>query len=93
MPTDPSDKRTLFKEDVALAEQNGKLFENFLLGMWEAGLRPKRVLLQTGCKGYGQHFGPIVSPVVEDDVGRARIFGEANFYCRFFSISFLCMPL
>ncbi|KZO91453.1 hypothetical protein CALVIDRAFT_568248 [Calocera viscosa TUFC12733] len=80
MPTQASDKRTLFKEDEELANINGKLLDNFLEGLLAAGLRPTRVLLQTGCKGYGQHYGPIITPVVEDDRSRARKFFEANFY-------------
>ena len=55
-------KVTLFKEAAALAEINGKLMHNFVYGMYEAGLRPKRILLQTGCKGYGQHIVSQVDP-------------------------------
>ncbi|KZO91436.1 hypothetical protein CALVIDRAFT_602250 [Calocera viscosa TUFC12733] len=81
IPTQASNKRTLFKEAEELANINGKLLDNLLEGISAAGLHPKRVLLQTGCKGYGQHYGPIITPVVEDDRCRARVFHEANFYC------------
>ncbi len=51
--TDPKDPKQLWAgEDPAreLAILNGKLFFNFLEGMKAAGLRPKRILLQTGGK-------------------------------------------
>ncbi len=59
---------------------NGKIFENFLEGLYLAGLRPKRILLQTGCKGYGQHYGPMICPLIEDSVPTARYYKEPNFY-------------
>ncbi|KAI1623274.1 hypothetical protein EDD37DRAFT_610584 [Exophiala viscosa] len=80
MPVAASDSRTLFKEAEELAEINGKIFHNFLEGLYLAGLRPKRILLQTGCKGYGQHYGPMICPLIEDSVPNARNYKEPNFY-------------
>jgi hypothetical protein len=50
MPVKATDERKLFNETEELANVNGKLLDNFLEGLWKAGLRPKRVLLQTGAK-------------------------------------------
>jgi hypothetical protein len=51
--TDPEDPTQLWAAAAQLAEINGKLFYNFLEGIKAAGLRPKRVLLQTGEKVTG----------------------------------------
>jgi nucleoside-diphosphate-sugar epimerase len=53
------------------------LLRNFLGGLEQANLKPKRVLLQTGAKHYGFHMGPANSPSFETD---PRITLENNFY-------------
>jgi nucleoside-diphosphate-sugar epimerase len=50
---------------------------NFLGGLEQAKLKPRRVLLQTGAKHYGFHMGPATAPSFETD---ARITLENNFY-------------
>ncbi|KAJ5263935.1 hypothetical protein N7478_011540 [Penicillium angulare] len=50
---------------------------NFLHGLKEAALQPKRFLLQTGAKHYGFHMGPATNPSFESD---PRITLEDNFY-------------
>ena len=50
---------------------------NFLGGLRQANLTPRRVLLQTGAKHYGFHIGPATNPSFETD---PRIHLEANFY-------------
>ncbi|CAH0036808.1 unnamed protein product [Clonostachys rhizophaga] len=52
-PVAASDNRTLSKESEELADINGKIFDNCSEGLYLTGLRTKRILLQTGCKGYG----------------------------------------
>lgn len=41
----------------ALVDANVEPFKNFLSALDLAGLRPKRILLQTGGKNYGVHIG------------------------------------
>ncbi|KAJ5080816.1 hypothetical protein N7456_013526 [Penicillium angulare] len=53
------------------------LIRNFLGGLKEADLQPKRFLLQTGAKQYGFHMGPATNPSFESD---PRITLEDNFY-------------
>jgi hypothetical protein len=48
--TEPKDQSRLWAGAAELAEVNGRLFYNFLDGIKVAGIRPKRVLLQTGGK-------------------------------------------
>lgn len=53
------------------------LIVNFAQGLKDAGLKPKRFLLQTGAKHYGFHIGPATNPSFETD---ARVTLENNFY-------------
>lgn len=48
--TEPKQRTALWAGAKELAEVNGQLFLNFLEGMKVAGIKPKRVLLQTGGK-------------------------------------------
>lgn len=48
--TEPKERTALWAGAKELAEVNGQLFLNFLEGMKAAGIKPKRVLLQTGGK-------------------------------------------
>lgn len=48
--TEPKDPTQLWAGAAELAEINGILFYNFLEGIKAAGIKPKRVLLQTGGK-------------------------------------------
>jgi hypothetical protein len=48
--TEPKERTALWAGAKELAEVNGQLFLNFLEGMKVAGIKPKRVLLQTGGK-------------------------------------------
>ncbi|KAF2131474.1 hypothetical protein P153DRAFT_196104 [Dothidotthia symphoricarpi CBS 119687] len=50
-----------------LVEANVGPFKNFLNSLPLAGLKPKRILLQTGGKNYGVHIGRVRTPVVESD--------------------------
>jgi hypothetical protein len=53
------------------------LIVNFAQGLKDAGLKPKRFLLQTGAKHYGFHIGPATNPSFETD---KRVLLENNFY-------------
>lgn len=53
------------------------LLVNFSNGLRDAGLKPKRFLLQTGAKHYGFHIGPATNPSFETD---PRVTLENNFY-------------
>lgn len=55
----------------------GTLLKNFMAGLQQSRLKPKRFLLQTGAKHYGFHIGPATNPSFESD---PRIDLEANFY-------------
>lgn len=48
--TEPKDRSVLWAGAEELAQVNGQLFYNFLEGLKAAGIRPKRILLQTGGK-------------------------------------------
>ncbi len=70
--------RTLSSLDkTVLTPLPAELVENFLGGLKEANLIPKRFLLQTGAKNYGFHIGPATSPSFEFD---PRVTLEDNFY-------------
>ena len=51
MPAPSETRLTLWKKAGQVCELNGKIMDQFLQGIVLAGLRPKRVLLQTGGKG------------------------------------------
>lgn len=61
-----------------LVESNVPPFKNFLASLPLAGIKPKRILLQTGGKNYGMHIGRVRTPVVESDQ-QPRHLGP-NFY-------------
>ena len=61
-----------------LMEANIPPFKNFLESLPLAGLKPKRILLQTGGKNYGMHMGRIRTSAVESDP-QPRHLGP-NFY-------------
>ena len=67
----------MWSDADALAKLNTDLLVNFLTGLKDAGLKPKRVLLQTGAKHYGFHIGPATNPSFETD---KRVELENNFY-------------
>jgi nucleoside-diphosphate-sugar epimerase len=61
-----------------LARVNKALFGNFLEALEQAGIRPKRLLLQTGAKNYGVHIGRHRMPANESDPLPKHL--ESNFY-------------
>ncbi|CAK7235566.1 hypothetical protein SBRCBS47491_009336 [Sporothrix bragantina] len=67
----------MWSDAEELATINGNLMRNFLGGLKNASLTPKRFLLQTGAKHYGFHIGPATNPSFESD---PRIEVEPNFY-------------
>lgn len=67
----------MWSDAEELARVNGTLLKNFIAGLQQSGLQPKRILLQTGAKHYGFHIGPATNPSFESD---PRIDLEANFY-------------
>lgn len=50
-----------------LCDVNSALLANFLAALPVAGLKPSRILLQTGAKNYGVHLGRARTPYVESD--------------------------
>jgi nucleoside-diphosphate-sugar epimerase len=50
-----------------LVEANVPPLKNFLESLPLAGIKPKRILLQTGGKNYGMHMGRVRTPLVESD--------------------------
>lgn len=50
-----------------LSDVNSALLANFLNALPLAGLKPARILLQTGAKNYGVHLGRARAPYVESD--------------------------
>ena len=50
-----------------LVDANVPPFRNFLEAISSAGIKPKRILLQTGGKNYGMHVGTGRTPLVESD--------------------------
>ncbi|KAL1791969.1 hypothetical protein ACET3X_009720 [Alternaria dauci] len=61
-----------------LIEANVPPFRNFLASLPKAGLKPKRILLQTGGKNYGVHIGRVRQPIVESDPQPKHL--KPNFY-------------
>ncbi|KAI8936343.1 hypothetical protein NX059_006757 [Plenodomus lindquistii] len=61
-----------------LVESNVPPFRNFLGALPVAGIKPKRILLQTGGKNYGCHVGRVRTSLVESDP-QPRHLGP-NFY-------------
>ncbi|KAH7385609.1 hypothetical protein BKA66DRAFT_583232 [Pyrenochaeta sp. MPI-SDFR-AT-0127] len=61
-----------------LVEANVPPFKNFLNALPVAGIKPKRILLQTGGKNYGMHIGRVRTPLVESDPQPRHL--APNFY-------------
>lgn len=61
-----------------LVKVNSALLKNFLDALPEAGIKPKRFLLQTGAKNYGVHIGRARTPAIESDPQPSHL--EPNFY-------------
>lgn len=81
-PKQDSSGRKLSAMDPAMAEElvktNVPLFKNMLDALPQAGLTPKRILLQTGGKNYGMHIGRVRTPLVESDPQPTHL--SPNFY-------------
>lgn len=63
-----------------LVESNVSPFEAFLNALPIAGIKPKRILLQTGGKNYGMHIGRVRTPLVESDPQPRHL--SPNFYYK-----------
>lgn len=61
-----------------LVKANVPPFESLLDSLPLAGIKPKRILLQTGGKNYGMHIGRVRTPLVESDPQPRHL--EPNFY-------------
>ncbi|KAF9693149.1 hypothetical protein EKO04_008784 [Ascochyta lentis] len=61
-----------------LVEANVPPFKNFLGSLPIAGIKPKRILLQTGGKNYGVHIGRVRTSIVESDPQPRHL--SPNFY-------------
>lgn len=61
-----------------LVEANVPPFKNFLGSLPLAGIKPKRILLQTGGKNYGVHIGRVRTSIVESDPQPRHL--SPNFY-------------
>lgn len=61
-----------------LVEANVPPFKNFLASLPIAGIKPKRILLQTGGKNYGVHIGRVRTSIVESDPQPRSL--SPNFY-------------
>ncbi|KAK4553677.1 hypothetical protein LTR86_009175 [Recurvomyces mirabilis] len=66
------------KAEPRLVEANVPLFRNFLAALPAAGIKPKRILLQTGGKNYGGQIGRARTPFVESDPQPKHL--SNNFY-------------
>ncbi|KAJ0413957.1 hypothetical protein BJY00DRAFT_295991 [Aspergillus carlsbadensis] len=76
-PTQEGNILGMWSDAEELARINSTLLKNFIGGLQQSTLQPKRFLLQTGAKHYGFHIGPATNPSFESD---PRIHLEANFY-------------
>jgi nucleoside-diphosphate-sugar epimerase len=74
-PPEPGAK--LWSNAEEMCRVNTSLLSNFLDALPLAGLKPERVMLQTGAKNYGLHLGSTALPQEETD---PRVHLEANFY-------------
>lgn len=67
-------------------EDNGKMLEDFLISLEEVNGhgRMKRIVLQTGCKHYGAHYGQLAGEAQENDPwpNDGPYEGLYNFYYR-----------
>ncbi|KAF9884289.1 hypothetical protein FE257_001919 [Aspergillus nanangensis] len=73
----PKPGATIWSNAQELYEVNAALLRNSLAALPVAGLKPRRILLQTGAKYYGPHTGTIRLPAIESDL-RSEL--EPNFY-------------
>jgi hypothetical protein len=81
-----ANKESLFGEGEELAAINGKIMHNLLEGLWLAGLRPKRILLQTGGKGVALW----ASRLCADPRGQATVAPMGRSSTRAAKTSYLC---
>lgn len=97
---DPRPGGAIWSNANEMVEVNTKLLSNFLEALPIAGIKPQRIMLQTGAKNYGLHLGPTSVPQVESD---PRVLLEPNFYysqedylwdyCKKHDIGWnICMP-
>ena len=70
----------LWSDVEEMVRLNSLLLSNFLSAMPLASLSPKRIMLQTGAKNYGGHFGPTKQPSVESQSRISETEYEPNFY-------------
>lgn len=74
---EPNHNGTLWSNEEETVKTNGKLLSNFLQALPTAGIRPRRIMLQTGAENYGVHVGPTSVPQEENGL---RLKLEPNFY-------------
>ncbi|KAF2659927.1 NAD dependent epimerase/dehydratase family protein-like protein [Lophiostoma macrostomum CBS 122681] len=93
-------KGALWSDAEEMVRVNVALLKNFCEALPLAGIKAKRIMLQTGAKNYGVHLGPAATPQEEH---HPRITLEPNFYypqedylfdfCATHSITYnVCMP-
>ena len=73
----PKPGQGLWSDAEEMVRVNSELLNNFLGGLKQASITPKRFMLQTGAKNYGIHLGPTKVPQEESD---PRVELEPNFY-------------
>jgi hypothetical protein len=73
----PKPGKGLWSDAEEMVRVNSDLLRNFLEGLKEADITPRRFMLQTGAKKYGGHLGPTKVPQEESD---PRVELEPNFY-------------
>lgn len=73
----PKPGGALWSDAEEMCRVNALLLDNFLAALVQAGIRPRRFMLQTGAKNYGVHLGPTKVPQEETD---PRVELEPNFY-------------
>jgi hypothetical protein len=73
----PKPGKGLWSDAEEMVRVNSELLRNFLEGLKEAEITPRRFMLQTGAKKYGGHLGPTKVPQEESD---PRVDLEPNFY-------------
>ncbi|ORY12819.1 NAD dependent epimerase/dehydratase family protein-like protein [Clohesyomyces aquaticus] len=73
----PKEGGGLWSDAEEMCRVNLALLQNFLDALPQADITPKRIMLQTGAKNYGIHFGPAATPQ-EESAPRVEL--EPNFY-------------
>lgn len=76
-PKPPKGARAWSNADE-LVKVNAALLSNFLDALPEAGIKPRRILHQTGAKNYGVHLGRHRTPACESDPQPKHL--QPNFY-------------